>query len=464
MGNERIQDLIERPSESLSIELKGWFDPDTPEGKAKIVRAAIAMRNNDGGYILIGFNNETGAPEFGNVPAHIRPLFHVDKIQYLITKYSSEPFEVKIYYPSREGQEFPVLEIPSGVKTPVAAKSDLKTEDNRFLIKANSIYVRSLTANNTPSTSEANWKDYSQLIEVCFENREADIGRILRRHLGGLSPELIRQFTTAVTEGMKPNEPIEDKLRSYLQVCEHRFEEVVTERDLILPDHGLWEVALFILGDIPPHYGDREFLNLIASNNPNYTGWPVWLDSRNFADRKAIPYVYNDAWEAIIVFLNNGLDNQIDFFRLDPKGLFYNRRALKDDISTSARRPPPMTALDFAHPIIRTAEAIAVGLAFAKAMGCEPETTQLLFGFKWSKLKGRLLCSWTEPGRDIRPGRTAYQDEVLSIINVPLETPSSAISQYVYKVTKKLYGVFDGFDPSPSLVEDLTKRLIGRRF
>ena len=464
MDNDRIQELIERPSESLSIELKGWFDPDTPEGKAKIVRAAIAMRNHGGGYLLIGFNNETGEPEFENAPSDIRSLFHVDNIQYLVTKYSSEPFEVKIHYPSREGQEFPVLEIPSGVKTPVATKSELKTEEDRILIKSNSIYVRSLTANNTPSTTEAIWKDYNRLVEVCFENREADIGRFLRRHLGALSPELMQQIAATMIEGLKPNETIEDKIRNYIKESEVRFEKVVEERAISLPLHGSWEVGLIIIGDITPYSADREFLNLLESNNPNYTGWPMWLNSRNFTERNSHPYVFNDAWEALIVILDPGMFNKIDFMRLHPEGKFYQRRALEDDISLSKRRPAPMTCLDFCLPIIDTAEAIAVGLAFAKAMSLESENTQLAFAFKWSKLKDRMLSSWAWPGRYISPYRRAYQDEVFSLINVPLETPESAIAEYVNNATKPLFKVFDGFILGMNVIEDLVSRIVERRY
>ncbi len=48
IDSDFYQDLIDHPSESLSIELKGWIDPGTPEGVAKIVKAAIAMRSQTG--------------------------------------------------------------------------------------------------------------------------------------------------------------------------------------------------------------------------------------------------------------------------------------------------------------------------------------------------------------------------------------------------------------------------------
>ena len=120
-------------------------------------------------------------------------------------------------------------------------------------------------------------------------------------------------------------------------------------------------------------------------------------------------------WEALIVILPAEWSRHVDFMRLDPKGRFYLRRALQDDISGSNRAPKPLSALDFALPILRVAEAIAVGIAFAKAMGCAVETTLLAFAFQWTQLRGRELVSWARQERLIIPGRHAYQNEVLRL-------------------------------------------------
>ena len=151
--------------------------------------------------------------------------------------------------------------------------------------------------------------------------------------------------------------------------------------------------------------------------------------------------------------------------RLDPKGRFYLRRAFEDDIQG---RPPralePMTCLDFVLAIVRTAEAVAVGIAFAKALGCDPEKTQLAFGFRWTKLKGRELVSWVEPMRVISPRGTAYQDEVTVVVEMPLETPLSALGEFVNRAVCPLFEIFDGFVLSKDVVEDLTRKVIERRF
>lgn len=457
IDSSRIQELIERPGESLSVELKRWIDPDTEEGKAKIVKAALALRNHGGGYLVIGFDDNTLAPDLENIPDNLREKFHVDKIQGLISKYASETFEIFLKFPEKEGQKYPVIIVPSGVKTPVAAKSEL-THKGQKLIKTDMIYVRSLHANNTPSSSQATRKDWPKITEVCFDNREADIGRFLRRHLGGLTPEIIGEFAAAISKKTETEPTVEDRLEKYLKESEERFKAVTTERNLNLPEHGVWEVALIFIGEVPPHRATRDFLNLLGSSNPDYTGWSVWLDSSRAHDENSRPLVINEVWESMIV-------NQeiIDFMRFDPKGKFYSRRALEEDVSKIQGVREPMKVLDFVLPIIRSAEAVAVGISFAKAMGCDPESTQLAYAFKWSKLKGRRLVS-LNPASHIPPSAPAYQDEVLSCINVPLETPLSALGSYIDKIVQPLFEIFDGFALGTEVIEGLTQRLIQRKY
>lgn len=149
--------------------------------------------------------------------------------------------------------------------------------------------------------------------------------------------------------------------------------------------------------------------------------------------------------------------------RLDPKGRFYLRRALREDVSDNRQAPAPMPILDFSLPITNTAEAMAVGMAFAKAMGCPAEDTQLAFGFRWTKLRGRRLTSWVHPDRDIFPQPSAYQDEVLAFVKVPLDTPLAALGNFVNQAVQPLFEGFDGFVLSRNVVEDLTRQLIERK-
>lgn len=458
----RIKDFVERPRESLSVEIKRWINPDIPEGIAKIVKGAIALRNFGGGYFIIGFDNETLLPDIQNTPPNIRELFHVDKIQGMIGKYSSSPFEITIEFYGRGDVDYPVFIIPSGVKTPVATKSEL-AENGKILIRTDTVYVRSLSANNTPSTTIATWKDWEAIVEICFDNREADIGRFLRRHLSGIRPETLREFAETLTNSIGEDLSTGKIINKFIEESEGRFKIIVIDKKITVPEIGFWEVALIIEGDIPKHSANNEFLNLLDASNPRYTGWPVWLDSRGFRDKISKPFVSNGVWEAIIPIFDEDWRDSIDFVRFNPNGKFFLWRSYQEDMKSSQKSLDPLKYFDFALPVIRSAEAIGVGIAFAKAMKCDPEKTQLLFAFKWTRLQGRELVSWAYPNRSLSHGRTAYQDEVISSVQVPLDTPLSALSEFVFQVTEPLHQVFDGFALNKSIVEDLTNRIIQRK-
>ena len=50
VNDDQIRALLERPSESLQVEIKTWLDTTDPLGIAKLVKAAFAIRNRNGGF------------------------------------------------------------------------------------------------------------------------------------------------------------------------------------------------------------------------------------------------------------------------------------------------------------------------------------------------------------------------------------------------------------------------------
>ena len=68
---------------------------------------------------------------------------------------------------------------------------------------------------------------------------------------------------------------------------------------------------------------------------------------------------------------------------------------LQDDGVPSRIRPGQV--IEPMLMILRVAEAMGVGIAFAKALGWVPDQTSLGFAFRWHKLKGRRLTAWANP-------------------------------------------------------------------
>jgi len=460
-----IDEFIKNPRENLSTELKSWIDIDDNKDKAKLIKTSIALRNNNGGYLLIGFDDSTCNPIKQCPFEDVEVKYHTDKIQSIITKFSSELFEVEVHYPKISNQTYVVIAIPSGFRSPVATKATLANNGGKPIVKQNTVYVRTLNSNNTPSTAEAGWKDWQDIAARCFDNREADIGRFVQRNL---TPNNLKNLRELLFAEISPNSPQENKdskiMEEFFSECEAYYESAIKDTNETLPQYGTWEVGVIIDGEAPKaQKANANFLNLIDSSNPRLTGWPVWVDSRSFYKKDSRPVINNKAWQAFIPSLDGGWTDQIDFLRIDPKGRLFLLRALQDDIGKSNRSPEPLTRLEFALSILRTAESIVVAIAFAKAMAYPSESTKLLFGFKWTKLKGRELSYWAHPQRHISGGKIAHQDTFYAEAEISLGATNTAICQHLYDVTNELFSLFNGFEIGYGVVEDLFNRLVSRK-
>jgi hypothetical protein len=141
----------------------------------------------------------------------------------------------------------------------------------------------------------------------------------------------------------------------FLQQGNDRFEKRIHEMRSVrkmadLPPHGAWEVAFTIVGHELDFVASDKFLDRLFMNQPRYTGWPCWIDSRHSSNQSDHPYPYQHGWKALIVRLEqSSFYNHIDFWRIEPQGRFYQRRALEDDIigSRGSQPIPPLKSLDF---------------------------------------------------------------------------------------------------------------------
>jgi hypothetical protein len=52
IDQNRMQELVIRPSEGLNVEIKRWINPDDDLGVEKIVQATFGIRNRNGGFVV----------------------------------------------------------------------------------------------------------------------------------------------------------------------------------------------------------------------------------------------------------------------------------------------------------------------------------------------------------------------------------------------------------------------------
>src|SRR5262249_30520858 len=157
--------------------------------------------------------------------------------------------------------------VPPGVKVPVATKRDLK-DGTRTAIRLGAVYFRSLRANGTPSTTEAKPNDWAEIVDVCFENREADIGRFLRRQLAGRDLSSLISFLGQPTPQAAPT--LCTQATNLIDDGQVRFQGAIQARKLSaeeqqMLDHGFWSVGLVIDPPAMDAIPNQEFLSRINS-------------------------------------------------------------------------------------------------------------------------------------------------------------------------------------------------------
>ncbi len=259
-----------------------------------------------------------------------------------------------------------------------------------------------------------------------------------------------------------PPPTLREKSVELLAEGRDRFERALTRRSIRAEDKwlleaGTWNVALIADPERLDAVVDSTFLATTMASNPNFAGWPVWANSRTFVEEANRPIVIDDGWESLILSL--GTWNRFDYWRIDPRGRFFLRRALQDDISG---RVKPETYLDPIVVILRVAEALAVGLSLVRANGWDMDTATLGFAFQWTKLQGRRLEPWAYPLVTITSFGTAHQDQIVTSVELPLETPIAAIAPFVDEATRRLFALFNGYRLPLASIEMWIQRLLSR--
>jgi len=462
--DDPIAQLLANPSESLNVEIKTWFDPLLPEGTAKIVKAAFALYNRNGGYLVIGFDNETLLATQYDIDRPFEDSFSVDLIQGIISKFAQDPFPIALEVRELGGQRHPVVVVPEGVRTPAVTKRSIR-DVNTTLLGEGEIYFRTLHSNGTPSSSKLHPKDLPDLLEICFENREADIGRFLRRHLAGAN-------LAALTELLSPQQSA--GIPTLSEQAFLAIEEGDTAFLRTLDEQHPNANKSFIMGALNMRVGvaispqkldaltTDEFLNKFFSGNPRYTGWPAWLDTRGFRERADRPRHRQGGSEYLVLSLNEGEWSQhLDFARIDARGRLFLRRILQDDLAP--KKIAPGTALDPLLLIYRVAEIIAAGNSMLLSAGWDGNASAG-YAFRWTGLRSRRIYAWVNPFEfSIRPYGVASDDSVDSFVELNLDTPHSALAPYVLKAVAPLFVIFEGYQPPDRLVEDAVKRVVERK-
>lgn len=257
-----LQPLVTEPREDLGSEYKEWLDLTTNEHKATVAKAAIALVNHGGGFIILGFADTAGGLHSNPRPAVI-PEITQDAINAAIRRYASPEFHCEMYsvpHPTTNVVH-QVIVVPGTMTEPVMSKRDCVG-----VIAQNKCYVRKPgPRSEEPQTGE----EWRALLNRCVRAGRDDMLEAIRSIVSG-RVEVPTVLPSAIEE-----------LRAYCSAGKVRWSELADTLPIGAPGRfpqGYFEMG-FSLVNARPAGGLSDLQDrLRQARRIKLTGWTPFLD------------------------------------------------------------------------------------------------------------------------------------------------------------------------------------------
>lgn len=442
--NSRFNDWLLNPTEGLDFEVKGWLDPNTNvEDRGSIVKAIIALENHGGGFLLIGYTENS---EKQLIPDQNRPdnleAFSTDAINGYLRNYAEPVFhvDVSIQTHSETGETFPLIRVHGTSDVPVRSAKDTP---GRKLIN-NTYYIR---RPGPASQSPIYGYEWDQLIERCVLKQRSKI------------IDTLKSFSFLTSENRESEKPTnQDDLKKF---TDESFAKWRTLNEALPADneakiiHGTFCFSCQING-VSRNLSPPNILNVIEGLR-RYTGWPILVVLHQ---TKTKPYIADGVLEASLIELQSPNSARADFWRVSPKGFIYLLRGYQEDalemLTQTTNQRKPGTGIDFTLPVWRVAEFLLRIEELARSM-YEPGFS-LSVTCEWNSLQNRELFAFNSH-RLLFGGRICKADHVSTCGTFTQDEVIEFLPDVVKSLTAELYEHFDFFTPPSDFYEQEISRL-----
>lgn len=438
---EDLRPLVTEPNEDLGVEYKDWLDLSTNAHRAKVAKAAIALVNHGGGFIVIGFE-EVDDTLVSHERPDATPVITQDAINAAVRRYADPAFHCTMYSVPHPvtGVVHPVIVVPGTLTEPVMSKRDCEGE----IVQARCYIRKPGPISEEPRTRE----EWRGLLSRCVRAGRDDMLEAIRAIVSG----------RAAAENVPPD-AMED-LRAFCEAARIRWEALAADLPPAAPQrlrHGYYEMAFSLVGAAPIRLADlREKLD--RARRIKLTGWSPFL---SLGTPEWAPYVqedYIEAWVGRPVAGRADHDSShSDFWRAARDGRLYTIRGYSEDALDNR---PPGRFFDVTMPVWRVGE----GLLFARRLAEEfGEVEAIAVRCNFTGLADRRLASVT--GR-----RDILEDRVCRTAAVVVETQATPaqiddnLVEVLHQLLTPLYERFDFFQLPLFLVDEEINSMARNRF
>jgi hypothetical protein len=441
---EELQPLLGEPREDLAAEYKTWLDLSANEYKAILAKAAIALANHGGGYIVLGFEDQGHQLVSIARPAGV-PSVSQDAVNAAIHRFATPEFHCELYnvpHPASQAIH-PVIVVPGNMTEPVMSK-----RDSVGVISQNRCYIRKPgPRSEEPQTAE----EWRALLRRCVLAGREDMLEAIRSIVLG----------RVETAPLPPN--TQDQLHTFCEAARARWSELAEE----LPDNspgrfarGYYELCFSLVGAQPaPNLVELQ-TRLETARRIRLTGWPVFL---NMNTPEWAPYPHEDfveAWVGRPTARERNFQDaaHADFWRASRDGKLYTIRGYNEDGLPD--RIPPGTAIDITLPVWRVSEGILFAARFAETF---EDVEAIAVECRFTGLNNRYLTSLNHD-RAVFDDRVSRTQELTLTGQASLVQLRDNLTEFVHQLLIPLYERFDFLALPFELVDTELGRLRGGRF
>ena len=440
---KELQPLIAEPREDLAAEYKDWLNLASNEHRATLAKAAIALANHGGGFIVIGFAEQGQTLESWPRPVEI-PEITQDSVNAAIRRYADPEFHCEVYdvpHPDT-GVSHTVVAVPGTLTVPVMSR-----RDHPGAIAQNRCYIRKPgPRSEEPQTSE----EWRTLLNRCVRATRDDM------------LEAIRSIITGSIEIQNARPNVFDDLRDYCTVAHGRWEELVEDEPERSParfPHGYYEMAFSLVDTTPANSLTELQSRLSVVGQIKLSGWPPFLDTQVPG---LAPYAHEDFVEAWPGHPDHNSRrprelHHCDFWRASLDGKLYTIRGYFEDGQSNA----PGRVLHTTSPIWRIGEGLLFASRFAEKF---EEVDQIAVHCRFTGLKGRCLDMGPRY-LPLLPGvYTSSTDEVILTEQITQQQVQDNLAEVLHPLLQRLYENFNFFELPFDLVANELRQMRSNRF
>ena len=430
--------LITEPRENLAYEYKYWLDLTSKDhkDKAKLAKAAIALANHGGGFIVIGFDDKglVSQPRPEEIPEITQ-----DSVNAAICRYADPEFHCEVYevlHPDTDVSHTIVV-VPNTLTVPVMSKQGYRYRDKEVIAK-NSYYIRKPGPRSEQPQMAEEWRT------------------LLNRCVRATRDEMLEAIPSIVTGRVETQDSIPnalDDLRDYCTLARDRWEGLVSDEPDISParfPHGYYEMAFSLVGATPANSLDELRNRLSDAGRIDLSGWPPFL----YASGQSRPHDdFVEAWLGRPDHRRHRESYQYDFWRASRDGKLYTVRGYREDDERDHK--PPGRMFHTTLPIWRVGEGLLFASRFAATF---EEVDQIAVYCRFTGLENRCLVS-SHSNALLSMGNPCSTGEVILTGQITQQQVQDNLAEVLHPLLRPLYEKFDFYELSFDLVAKEVQRL-----